>query len=69
MLKMLLRLKIIFLHLIHKPLKSWKREIDAYSKKLEFEKAAEARDKIKRINMIQEEQSITTKAKDVDIFQ
>ena len=39
-----------------------------YSKRLEFEKAAAARDKLKRINIIQEEQSVTTKAKDIDIF-
>ena len=44
------------------------REINTYSKRLEFEKAAEARDKLKRIKLIQEEQSVTTKAKDIDIF-
>ena len=49
-------------------IKKLEREIDAYSKRLEFEKAAEARDKLKRINLIQEEQSVTTKAKDIDIF-
>ena len=49
-------------------IKKLEREINAYSKKLEFEKAAEARDKLKRINIIREEQSITTNAKDIDIF-
>ena len=49
-------------------IKKLEREINAYSKRLEFEKAAEARDKLKRINLIQEEQSVTTKAKDIDIF-
>ena len=28
----------------------------------------EARDKLKRVNLIQEEQSVRTKAKDIDIF-
>ena len=49
-------------------IKRLEREIKAYSKKLEFEKAAAARDKLKRINLIQEEQSIRTKTKDIDIF-
>ena len=49
-------------------LKKLEREIKIFSKRLEFEKAAEARDKLKRINIIQEEQSVTTKAKDIDIF-
>ena len=48
--------------------KKLKREINDLSKRLEFEKAAEVRDKLKRINLIQKEQSVTTKAKDVDIF-
>ena len=48
--------------------KKLEREINFYAKKLEFEKAAAARDKLKRINIMQEEQSITTKAKDIDIF-
>ena len=42
--------------------------MNIYSERLEFEKAAKVRDKLKRINIIQEEQSITTKAKDIDIF-
>ena len=49
-------------------IKKLEREINVYSKRLEFEKAAEARDKLKRINLIQEEQSITTRSKDIDIF-
>ncbi len=49
-------------------IKKLKREIKIYSKRLEFEKAAAARDKLKRINIIYEEQSVTTKAKDIDIF-
>ena len=49
-------------------IKKLEREINTYSKRLEFEKAAEARDKLKRVNLIQEEQSVTTKAKDIDIF-
>ena len=49
-------------------IKKLEREINKFSNRLQFEKAAIARDKLKRINIIQEEQSITTKAKDIDIF-
>ena len=49
-------------------IKQLEREINYHSKRLEFEKAAVIRDKLKRIKIIQEEQSVTTKAKDVDIF-
>ena len=49
-------------------IKRLEREIELFSNRLEFEKAAIARDKLKRINIIQEEQSVTTKAKDIDIF-
>ena len=49
-------------------IKKLQREIKTYSDKLEYEKAAAARDKLKRIKIIQEEQSVTTKARDVDIF-
>ena len=49
-------------------IKKLKREINIYANKLEFEKAAIARDKLRRINIIQEEQSVTTTAKDIDIF-
>ena len=48
--------------------KKLKREINIYAKRLEFEKAAASRDKLKRIKIIQEEQSVSTKAKDIDIF-
>ena len=49
-------------------IKKLEREINVFSKKLEFEKAAIARDKLKRVNLIREEQSVTTRAKDIDIF-
>ena len=49
-------------------IKKLEREIELFSNRLEFEKAASSRDKLKRINIIQEEQSVTTKAKDIDIF-
>ena len=49
-------------------IKRLEREIELFSNRLEFEKAAISRDKLKRINIIQEEQSVTTKAKDIDIF-
>jgi excinuclease ABC subunit C len=49
-------------------IKRLEKEIELFSNRLEFEKAATARDKLKRINIIQEEQSVTTKAKDIDIF-
>ena len=49
-------------------IKKLEREINIFSKKLEFEKAAIARDKLKRVNLIREEQSVTTRAKDIDIF-
>ena len=49
-------------------IKKLENEINIYSKKLQFEKAALARDKLKRINMIHKEQSVTTKSKDIDIF-
>ena len=49
-------------------IKKLEREINIYAERLEFEKAALARDKLKRLNIIQTEQSVTTKAKDIDIF-
>jgi excinuclease ABC subunit C len=49
-------------------IKKLEREISVYSNRLEFEKAAIARDRLKRINIIHEEQSVSTKAKDIDIF-
>ncbi len=36
--------------------------------KLDFEKAAEIRDRLKRLNLIKEEQSVVTMAGDIDIF-
>ena len=36
--------------------------------KLDFEKAAEIRDRLKRLNLLKEEQSVVTLANDVDIF-
>ena len=45
-----------------------KTEINKAVKKLDFEKAAEVRDRLKRLNILREEQSIVTRAKDVDIF-
>ena len=48
--------------------KKLKGEMKFHVKNLDFEKAAIIRDKLKRINIIQQEQSITTKGKDLDIF-
>ena len=48
--------------------KRLKREIDKYAKTFNYEKAAEIRDKLKRIKIINEEQSISTRAQDIDIF-
>ena len=45
-----------------------KTEINKAVKKLDFEKAAVVRDRLKRLNILREEQSIVTRAKDVDIF-
>ena len=36
--------------------------------KLDFEKAADIRDRLKRLNLLREEQSVVTLAKDIDIF-
>jgi excinuclease ABC subunit C len=43
-------------------------EIEKASKKLEFEKAADIRDRLKRLELLREEQSVVTLARDVDIF-
>ena len=51
-----------------KTIEKLKREINIYAERLQFEKAAAIRDKLKRINIIHEEQSVSTKAKDLDIF-
>ena len=44
------------------------KEIETAASKLEFEKAAEIRDRLKRLNLLKEEQSVVTMASDVDIF-
>ena len=43
-------------------------DIEKAVSKLDFEKAAEIRDRLKRLNLIKEEQSVVTLANDVDIF-
>ena len=43
-------------------------DIEKASEKLEFEKAAEIRDRLQRLQLLREEQSVVTLAKDVDIF-
>ena len=45
-----------------------KNDIQKASNDLDFEKAAEIRDKLKRIELIHEEQSIVTISRDIDIF-
>ena len=43
-------------------------EIDKAVSRLDFEKAAEIRDRLNRLNLLKEEQSVVTLANDVDIF-
>ena len=43
-------------------------DIDQAVSKLDFEKAAEIRDRLNRLNLLKEEQSVVTLANDVDIF-
>ena len=43
-------------------------DIEKAVSKLNFEKAAEIRDRLKRINLLKEEQSVVTIANDIDIF-
>ena len=43
-------------------------DIEKAVSKLDFEKAAEIRDRLKRLNLIKEEQSVVTLANDIDIF-
>ena len=43
-------------------------DIEKAVSKLDFEKAAEIRDRLKRINLLKEEQSVVTLANDIDIF-
>ena len=45
-----------------------KDDIQKASNNLDFEKAADIRDKLKRFELIREEQSVVTVAKDIDIF-
>ena len=45
-----------------------KKDIQKASNQLDFEKAADIRDRLKRIELIREEQSVVTVAKDIDIF-
>jgi excinuclease ABC subunit C len=45
-----------------------KKEIEFSSSKLDFEKAAEVRDRLNRLILLREEQAVTTFAKDIDIF-
>ena len=51
-----------------KTLKKFTKDIDTAVKKLEFEKAAEIRDRLNRLELIKKEQSIVTISTDVDIF-
>ncbi len=43
-------------------------DIEKAVSKLDFEKAAEIRDRLKRLNLLKEEQSVVTLANDIDIF-
>jgi len=45
-----------------------KKEIELSASTLDFEKAAEIRDRLNRLTLLREEQSVTTLAKDIDIF-
>jgi excinuclease ABC subunit C len=45
-----------------------KSDIQKASNELDFEKAADIRDRLKRIELIREEQSVVTVARDIDIF-
>ena len=45
-----------------------KDDIQQASNELDFEKAADIRDRLKRIELIREEQSVVTVARDIDIF-
>ena len=51
-----------------KVVKKLKSDIDKAVTKLNFEKAAEIRDRLKRLNLLKEEQSVITMATDIDIF-
>jgi len=45
-----------------------KEDIQKASNELDFEKAADIRDRLKRIELIREEQSVVTLARDLDVF-
>ena len=45
-----------------------KNDIQKASSELDFEKAADIRDRLKRIELIREEQSVVTFARDIDLF-
>ncbi len=45
-----------------------KEDIQKASNELDFEKAADIRDRLKRIELIREEQSVVTVARDLDVF-
>ena len=51
-----------------KTIKKLTKDIEKAVSKLEFEKAAEIRDRLNRLNLIKEEQSVVTLANDIDIF-
>ena len=51
-----------------KTIRRLKDDIQKASNDLDFEKAADIRDKLKRIELIREEQSVVTIARDIDIF-
>ncbi len=51
-----------------KTVKKLTKDIEKAVSKLDFEKAAEIRDRLKRLNLLKEEQSVVTLANDIDIF-
>tara|TARA_Y200000002_G_scaffold27855_2_gene20913 strand:- start:13109 stop:14890 length:1782 start_codon:yes stop_codon:yes gene_type:complete len=51
-----------------KTILKFNKDIDKAVTKLNFEKAAEIRDRLKRLNLLKEEQSVVTLASDIDIF-
>ena len=52
----------------NKTIQRFTKDIDKAVSILDFEKAAEIRDRLKRLNLLKEEQSVVTFAMDVDIF-
>ncbi len=51
-----------------KTIQRFSTDIEKAVSRLDFEKAAEIRDRLKRFNLIKEEQSVVTLANDIDIF-